>query len=291
MPRVSIGLPVYNAENYLEETLESLLGQTFSDLELVISDNGSTDGTREICRRYAARDRRIQLHENETNRGAAWNYNRVFELARGEYFRWAAHDDLCSVDLVERCVAVLDRDPGVILCYPRTVMIDGRGNTVGRYDDGLDLSEDVPHRRLGHLVRTISLANAIFGVIRREILGQTRLIGPYLGSDIVLLMELSLYGKFHELPDHLFFRRDHESNVRKLSPAERNRWFDASGRKISESVQVNVSRGLYTAIMRAPLSVLEKTACLVQLARWLLRKWRDIGGRYKARMKEALAIN
>ena len=92
-PRVSIGLPVYNGDNYLAETLDSILAQTFTDFELIISDNGSTDRTEAICRRYAAQDHRVRYVRNPSNLGAARNYKRAFELARGEYFKWNGHDD------------------------------------------------------------------------------------------------------------------------------------------------------------------------------------------------------
>ena len=95
-PRVSVGIPVFNGERFLAETIESILAQTFKDFEIVISDNASTDRTEEICRSYAARDPRIRYNRNDTNRGAAWNHNRVFELARGEYFKWQSHDDFCA---------------------------------------------------------------------------------------------------------------------------------------------------------------------------------------------------
>ena len=74
-PRVSIGLPVYNGEVYLSGALDTLLGQTFTDLELIISDNASTDRTPEICRSYAARDHRVRYIRHEVNRGVPWNHN------------------------------------------------------------------------------------------------------------------------------------------------------------------------------------------------------------------------
>src|ERR1051326_2036095 len=107
-PRVSIGLPVYNGQQFLEEAINSLLAQTYSDFELIISDNASTDATEQICRAHAAADPRIRYYRNDKNRGPVWNLNRVFELARGELFKWAAHDDVCAPTLVERCVEVLE---------------------------------------------------------------------------------------------------------------------------------------------------------------------------------------
>src|SRR5690349_812781 len=94
-PQVSIGLPVYNGEKYLLNAIGSLLKQDFEDFELVISDNASTDKTEAMCHEFAAKDKRIRYHRNETNIGATGNYNRVFRLSNGEFFRWASHDDEC----------------------------------------------------------------------------------------------------------------------------------------------------------------------------------------------------
>jgi glycosyltransferase involved in cell wall biosynthesis len=90
IPRVSIGLPVFNGEKYLAEALDSILSQTYRDFKLIISDNASTDRTEQICREYAAKDRRIRYYRNEKNIGAPKNFNRVFELSSGKYFRWDA---------------------------------------------------------------------------------------------------------------------------------------------------------------------------------------------------------
>src|SRR5687767_9303189 len=119
-PRVSIGLPVFNGESHLALALDSVLAQTFGDFELVISDNGSTDSTRQICEDYAKRDARIRYLRSDENRGAAWNYNRVFERSRGAFFKWMAHDDLIAPQYLERCVEALDRAPATtVLAFPR----------------------------------------------------------------------------------------------------------------------------------------------------------------------------
>src|SRR5690606_4946715 len=138
----SIGLPVYNAQAYLAHALDSLLGQTYRDFELVISDNASTDRTEAICRDYAARDARVRYVRQAENQGANWNFNEVFRLARGELFKWAASDDLCEPTLMEKCVAVLDARPDVMGVQATTVEIgpDGR-----RLDEG-----DEPHNPAGH---------------------------------------------------------------------------------------------------------------------------------------------
>src|SRR5712672_2829455 len=113
IPRLSIGLPVYNGENFLAESIEALLGQSYEDFELIISDNASTDGTPDICRRYAKQDSRIRYIRQPRNIGSAPNHNVVIERARGELFKHASHDDLYARDLLERCVAALDERPNV----------------------------------------------------------------------------------------------------------------------------------------------------------------------------------
>src|SRR3989339_68658 len=116
-PLVSIGLPVHNGEHYLRKTLKSLLSQTYPFIELIISDNASTDGTEAICKAYERLDERIRYFRSDRNRGAAWNFNRVLELAGGTYFKWAAHDDLSAPDFLASCVRILETDRSVVLCY------------------------------------------------------------------------------------------------------------------------------------------------------------------------------
>src|SRR5262249_32985361 len=116
-PRVSIGLYVYNGARFLEDTLDSLLAQTYTDFELIISDNASTDRTEEICRTYAAKDQRVRYYRSKKNVGVGRNCNRVFELATGDYFKWATADDLCKPELVARCLELLENDRPVVLAY------------------------------------------------------------------------------------------------------------------------------------------------------------------------------
>jgi glycosyltransferase involved in cell wall biosynthesis len=111
MPQVSVGLPVYNGERFVADALASILAQTWQDLEVIVCDNASTDRTREICEAFAARDPRVRYYRNERNLGASPNWNRAFELSRGELFKWAAHDDVLCPTYIERAVAALMRSP------------------------------------------------------------------------------------------------------------------------------------------------------------------------------------
>jgi len=295
-PRVSIGLPVFNGENYLEEALDSILAQTYSDFELIISDNASTDRTEEICRVYAARDDRIRYFRNETNLGAAKNYNRVFELSSGEYFKWAAHDDLCAPEYLERCVEILDREPDVVLCYPRTSIIDEHRRLVENYFDGFNLRSPKPHERFRDFFCTPGLCNPIHGLIRASILKRTLLIGSYPDSDRVLLGELALLGQFYEVPERLFFRRDHPQRSARANPDldERVVWFDPARKGQIQLPRWRWFFGYLLAIKRVRLSWYEKLCCYVLMGRWVRWHWRklkdDLMRAAKRILKRYLAI-
>jgi len=210
---VSIGLAVYNGDQFLEETLDSFLAQTYPDFELIISDNDSTDRTGEISQAYAANDDRIRYHRNETNLGLAGNHNQVFTLARGEYFKWAAADDVCRPSYLARCVEVLDRDPTVVLAYPRTQFIDAAGRPLDIHDPGWDLRSDEADQRLRYVIFAGHWANAVVGLIRSDALAKTRLMPRYSVGDRRVLGELSLLGKFYEIPETLFLRRLHPNST------------------------------------------------------------------------------
>lgn len=270
--RVSIGLPVFNGENYVQEAIEAILGQTFTDFELIISDNASTDRTPDLCLAYAACDARIRYVRNDRNIGGSANFRRVFELSSGEYFKWAAHDDVCRPEFLARCVEALDRDPSVILAYPRMVSIDAAGNLGKQWDSRPAFASPIPHERFREAFRpteTFPLA----GVIRSAVLGRTPLLGSYADQDLPLLAELSLYGRFHEIPEFLFLCREHpERSVRVYDqgqPHQGMAWYDPTraGRLIFPAWRL---LGEYLrGILRAPIDAGERLRCCAQVLRWV----------------------
>lgn len=184
MPRVSIGVPVYNGERFVAETLDSLLAQTFEDFELIICDNASTDRTEQICRTYAGRDARIRYVRNAENLGAGRNFRRVLELSSGEYFRWANCDDLFAPEGLARCVEVLNREPSVVLTYPKTKLVDERGSVISEYEDGLHLQSLKASEHFAELYQKLRLVNVIYGLMRTDILRHTGLLRNFPGGDI-----------------------------------------------------------------------------------------------------------
>lgn len=229
-PLVSIGLPVYNGEAYLEEAIASIAGQTFGDWELVLADNASTDGTAEICDAWSQRDERIRWERAEENCGAAPNFNRSFHLCGGRYFRWHAHDDLVEPTYLERCVELLGGDESIVLAHSEMVEIGVQGETLRPLDARIRDMEaaDLVARFRGAIALDHGCFD-VFGLIRREALARTQLIAPYLGSDRTLLAELALQGRLVRAPEVLFHSREHpQRSIRIKSDRERERWFGAS---------------------------------------------------------------
>jgi glycosyltransferase involved in cell wall biosynthesis len=277
IPKLSIGVPVYNAEKYLEGCLACYLDQEFRDIELIVSDNGSTDGTRAICERYAAKDPRVSYHRHAANQGASWNYNFTLQVARGPYFKWAAYDDLISRDFLGACVAALDAHPADILCYGTTVIIDAEGKETDRYADPMRIASRRPSERLREYFRKVRLTNAIYGVMRTEVLRATGGMGGFANSDVVLLAELAMRGPFRELPGIQFYRRIHEqAYASNKTWNQKAVWFDARNQgKLALPTWQHLAAYL-SSLRRTPMSAAEKLKCYAVFARREIYEARDL---------------
>lgn len=275
VPRLTLGLPAYNGEQFLVEALDALLAQTFTDFELIISDNGSTDGTGQIAQRYAAQDPRVRYVRHPVNRGSSFNHNFVIEQARGEFFKWVSDDDLYAPDLLQRCIDALDARPAISLAHAWTAYIDDQGQVTDKIDYPLTTDVPDPVERFRSLLYTQG-GDDIYGVIRMSILGQVAPFGSYHWADRPFVAELALHGPFHNVPEFLYFRRDHPDrttraglDIRKrcarLDPARANRWRHPLVRLLGEYVF-----GFVSAIRRAPLSRWDRWRCGRELVLWLL---------------------
>jgi glycosyltransferase involved in cell wall biosynthesis len=282
-PRVSIGIPVFNGERFLEETIDSILAQTFDDFELIISDNHSSDLTEEICRRYAEKDERVRYVRNRENLGAAYNYNQVFHLSSGEYFKWAAHDDVLLPHFIERCVEALDRDPSVVVSYAKWRPIDEAGDPIEkRYPVWRITSADPVRRFRSTLLLDGRTQLPIFGLFRSDVLRRTALHRATPSGDCLLMAEVSLYGPFAEVPDELFLHRWHsERSVLIAGFRDRvNWWLPASqagrlGRGplgaavLFARTMVQAAAGYVDSVHRSPLSRRDRARGYAQLFVWL----------------------
>lgn len=272
MPIVSVAMPAYNCEKYIAQSIESLLGQTYADLELVISDNASTDGTEEICRRYEKLDRRVRYMRRRDNIGGPGNFRHVASLCSGRYHKWSTADDYWHPRFVEEAVAVLDRQPDVVLCYPKTRLIDADGRPLSDHDDDLHLVDDSPRERFRQLYRRIKLCNAHLGLIRRDALAKTRLIAAHQASDIDFLAELALLGKFWLLPDVRFFRRMHptSSSWARDDAQHQHKYYNPDSPRDPGFQTWRRIAFQFGVVWRSPAaSLVDKAALSVDVARWM----------------------
>jgi glycosyltransferase involved in cell wall biosynthesis len=279
-PRLTVGLPVFNGERYLEGAARSILDQTYTDFELVIADNASSDGTEELCRALCRGDVRVRYVRHSENIGAGPNHNFVVEQATGELFRWAGDDDLVQPTTFQRCIDLLDdKGPNAVLAFPQTEIIDERGEHVRYWAEQGAVDEGTPVKRLrallehpaGHL--RAGFMSPLYGVVRTDALRSTRLSQLFYGSDRVLLVELALRGKLVEVAEPLYVRRQHagQSGGWGTSTAkELDEWIYPGFRGFSMPHSRLVA-GYFRAVFEAPLSRGQQLRCLGLLGRWFLR--------------------
>lgn len=278
-PKVTIGIPVFNGENFLETALRSVLAQTYEDFEVIISDNASVDRTPEICEQYASQDGRILYLRQPVNLGAQPNYNLLVGQARGQYFKWAAHDDVLAPEFLQACVDVLDTHPDVTLAYPRAEVIDAHGATIERYDVHLRTDSPDAGVRFKELLLSWHRCYEIFGLFRLSALAQTDLFDTFWGADRTLLQEVALLGPFYEIPEYLFFPRSHpEQSITKLRGKDvaRTYWSDmrTAGRIVFPAW--NVMFGNLRLVHKADLALSEKARLCGYVGSWVGQHWSDL---------------
>ncbi len=286
MALVSIGIPVYNGENFIEKAIESILDQDFGDFELNISDNASADGTENICRRYAMLDSRIRYERLPENRGASYNYNRVFRMSQGKYFKWAAHDDLVKPLFLSRCVARFEEsEDSISVVYPRAEFVDEDGETIAADKDRQRADSDYAFVRAFRMLQAMNMAACVFGLFDRSKLEKTTLIGSFGASDYALLLQASFFGSIVQLEgEPLFQRRIHPeiSRFANRSHADVLKWFDPSAKS-----RLSERHRLYLEYLKSPylvkdIGVVTRMILLASVAGGIVvntARWRLGGGR------------
>jgi len=203
-PLVSIGVPVFNGEIGLSTGLDSLLKQDYPNLEIIISDNASSDLTPFICENYVMRDSRVKYYRSEQNLGAIFNFIRVFKLSSGKYFMWAAHDDWREPSFVSACVDKMEQCPEAVLCQSHSaIFIEGREemlcvNSLNSFEGVTGLVQ-----RYRETLKNFP-ATAVYGLYRSSAMQKTRLYEKVIGTDVAFIQELSIHGEFVQVPKVLF---------------------------------------------------------------------------------------
>ncbi len=201
-------MPVFNEERFLSQTLDSLLAQDYSNFEIIICDNASTDKTGEIAQKYAEKDSRIKYHLNESNIGGTRNFNKTFLLSSGKYFMWASGHDLYDKSFISKCLNIFKAENKVVLVYPITSSIDCENNNLGKMPGRLDTRALNISRKLHCILWGIPNGNPVYGLIQRNAMEKTLIFQNVLGMDLVFLLELSLVGDFAHISEELFYRRE-----------------------------------------------------------------------------------
>lgn len=273
-PRVVIGMPVYNGEKHIRETIDSILAQTFTDFRLLISDNASTDATGEICCEYAQQDDRVVYHRQSENLGFARNFNYVFQPDGALYFKWAAHDDLLKPDYLLQCYERLEQDSSLSMAHCAAVRIDDASNELGMYNN-LKLNGARVRDRFWQLLWIIDIYE-IYGLMRSDCVAKTNLAGTYVGSERTLLAKMLFQGDIAYMDAGLFSRRDHagsQTAIQQTSDYTVIRQAQAPKSKIPSLLAPAIRFQKYLeAIAAIPMPLSERLACIRMLAEWGIRR-------------------
>jgi glycosyltransferase involved in cell wall biosynthesis len=293
-PLLTIGMPVYNGERFLAKALDSYLTQSFTDFQILLSDNASTDRTEEIGHEYAARDKRIHYHRNERNMGAGWNFLRVYELATGKYYKQAAHDDFCEPGFLAECIGALEADPEIVVAFTKTRVVDAEGNFLEDYECPLRTDSSDPVVRFADLTLINHRCFPIFGIHRLSALRKLPPMGSFPHADGVLLAQLGLLGRYYESEKRLFINTKHggqsswtissRSRERKFRLTSRvgrlpaQEWWDPARKKAITLPEWNIFFQYIQSVSRSPLDFLQKIRAVGTLIHWSLRYHRKLLG-------------
>ena len=292
-PLVSIGIPVRNGQKYIRETLDSLLAQTMTNLEVIICDNDSTDSTESICREYACRDPRVRYFRNERNLGPAGNHNRCFAHSKGFYFKWHAHDDLIEPTFLEKCVAAMEKDPTIANCHSLTKVVDENLKFLRTYDFRAATDSPSASHRFGKLINVSHKQHVgyeIFGLWRRAQLAETPLEKADAHGDRILLVRMALRGRYYEVPEQLFLARAHanqsmaaKTNRGRLAklvgggPVPPAEWWDASKKGKIVFPEWNLLAEYWSAIGEvSSLSFMDRLRSRLWIGVWLTHNWHKL---------------
>ena len=204
---VTIGIPVYNEENYLAETIESAINQTYQTIQIIISDNCSTDRSFEIAQKYAEQDSRILLVRQEKNIGALENFKFVLEQAKSEYFCWLGAHDIFLSSYIQQAVSILNEKKNVGMTYPISRLIDVKGNQLQIEGSDIHTLGLTLEERLCKVANNLISCVSIHGLFR-TIIAQKLPFKKTIGADHLMLFATAFYDDIYEIPHEGIFGRD-----------------------------------------------------------------------------------
>jgi len=282
-PTITVGMPAYNAAKTIRSSIESILAQTYGDLELVVSDNASGDGTGDVVSAIARTDARVRYIRQPENIGANPNYSAVVRAARGRYFKWASSSDWCAPAFLARCLEALEAHDDAVVAAPRTRLFAADLTSSTDYAFDIEVLDATPSARLRRLTTDLQLNNTMNGLIRMEALRRTRLIDRYFQADEVLIGHLALLGKIVRVDEFLYYRRMEVATATALQ--DRAAWRRHHYPTMSARVLFQVWKrygGWLNAVLSTPMPASERMRVLTYFARmcnWDRRAFvDDVGG-------------
>jgi glycosyltransferase involved in cell wall biosynthesis len=205
-PLVTVAVPVYNGRLTLRNTIESIRAQTYSNLEILICDNASTDGTKELCRQYEIEDSRVRYYWNPKNIGQTKNFHRTLQLATGEFFMWTCADDARPIKAIEHLVKALIEKPGSVMAHG-AVIAKGKDFEV-QVSNEMDLSSESATERIRTFTSGIQHNSMIHGLYRRNALKEV-ILGAHYGQDYLFCLQVCLVGpvEYVQFPMIIFYEK------------------------------------------------------------------------------------
>jgi glycosyltransferase involved in cell wall biosynthesis len=253
VPKVSIGMPVFNGGDLLKKALDTLLAQEYTDFELIISDNASTDSTEMLCRAYAQHDKRIVFVRRDRNYGMSNNGRHVLSLAQGEYFMPAAHDDQWHPQFIGASVEKLDANPGLVLVAPAVEFFSPDGTILDTpypplHTVGMGLRE-----RVASIFKEINVGFNAYGLYRRAALEKLDLNTECFAGDVVFLLQLMFHGEVEHIPKKLFRYRFVKRTTQEHIQAVNKSAAEKHPTKLYTILTINLLRTIFNAPVSASL--------------------------------------
>jgi glycosyltransferase involved in cell wall biosynthesis len=253
-PLISVGMPVFNEEKYLKESIVSILDQDYENFELIISDNASTDQTGRICIEFAQKDSRIKYIRNRVNIGAHNNFFKVFRKAEGEFFMFAGGHDLWSKNFMSTCMKTLQEYPDTVLSFAATAWIDKSNQPIEKKSPFYDTRGSDPVTRFMFVLW--GAMNPMYGLVRMDAMRKVRLNSPVMGGDLIILAELSFMGQFACNPEAIWFRRmQHgEETIQRKAERYKTSLFSRTIKMFTILLYLKIPFELWRSIAKAQLS-------------------------------------
>lgn len=224
-PLVSIGVALFNDEKWVRRTLESIIFQQHQNIEVILSDDCSSDETAGICQEFAGKDSRVKYIRQKRNIGALANHELLFNLSSGDYFMWSNGHDFFESNYILNCLESLESDPSIALCCGKTLRIDINGNQEALLYNGLDTRcLDTIESFKAVFSSVTKNACLFYGLFRSNVMKKSKLHRKTIGGDLIFINEIGLLGNVLQRDDTTFYRQCVRDSV--TAEQSTQRWMD-----------------------------------------------------------------